>query len=46
MLAKHGFETLRDEDLHTIGARMSRDVAEGTKIVKRILRLVIAERRP
>lgn len=44
LLEKHGFEVQLDEDLPTIGARLSREVARATKIMRH-LRVVKADRR-
>jgi methyltransferase (TIGR00027 family) len=43
LLARYGFRVQQDEDLASIGARMSPDVARGTKIMTH-LRIVTAER--
>ena len=34
LLSAHGFEVVRDEDLATIGARLSDDVARSTRVMK------------
>ncbi|APR76413.1 Transcriptional regulator, MerR family protein [Minicystis rosea] len=44
LLSKHGFDVVRDEDLHQVGAALSDEVARATKATKH-LRLVTAARR-
>jgi methyltransferase (TIGR00027 family) len=44
LLAKHGFSATRDDDLALIGAAISTQLGEATRMAK-MLRLVVAERR-
>jgi len=43
LLGRHAFEVRIDEDVATIGARLSSDVAKATKLMKH-LRIVVADR--
>ncbi|HEU4727590.1 MAG TPA: class I SAM-dependent methyltransferase [Kofleriaceae bacterium] len=44
LLARHGFTVVRDEDLRTIGATMSRAVRRGTRPIRH-MRIVTADRK-
>jgi methyltransferase (TIGR00027 family) len=45
LLAKHGFGVVRDEDLPSVAATLSPDVATATRVVKH-LRIATADRKP
>jgi methyltransferase (TIGR00027 family) len=45
LLGSYGFDVVRDEDVATIGARLSHELAKTTKFAKH-LRLVVADRTP